>query len=106
MNPVITFENVGQKIKSDIKINLSEEKTAMDMITIESIKDELVKENQAFRELVLQHQNYEKRLSELAGLTYPNDEELLEESVLKKKKLAVKDEIYAIMQEYSSSHSH
>lgn len=76
----------------------------MDMITIESIKDELAKENQTFRELVLQHQNYEKRLSELAGLTYPNDEELLEESVLKKKKLAVKDEIYAIMEAYSRSH--
>ena len=73
-------------------------------ITNESLKDELYKENQNFRELALQHQNYEKRLGELAGLTYPNDEELLEESVLKKKKLAVKDEMYAIMQEYSGSH--
>lgn len=78
----------------------------MDMITIESLKEELLKENQTFRELANQHLNYEKRLSELAGLTYPNDEELLEESVLKKKKLAVKDEMYAIMQEYSSAHAH
>lgn len=76
----------------------------MDMITIESLKEELIKENQAFRELATQHQNYEKRLSEIAGLTYPNDEELLEESVLKKKKLAVKDEMYAILQQHSSSH--
>jgi uncharacterized protein YdcH (DUF465 family) len=76
----------------------------MDMITVESLKEELIKENQAFRELAAQHQNYEKRLSELAGLTYPNDEELLEESVLKKKKLAVKDEMYAIIQEYSNTH--
>ena len=76
----------------------------MDMITVESLKEELIKENQAFRELAAQHQNYEKRLSELAGLTYPNDEELLEESVLKKKKLAVKDEMYAMMQEYSGPH--
>jgi len=76
----------------------------MDMITVESLKEELLKENQAFRELATQHQNYEKRLSELAGLTYPNDEELLEESVLKKKKLAVKDEMYAMMQQYSSTH--
>jgi uncharacterized protein YdcH (DUF465 family) len=86
------------------KINLERKKTAMDMITIESLKEELLKENQAFRELATQHQNYEKRLSELAGLTYPNDEELLEESVLKKKKLAVKDEMYAIMEQYSSAH--
>jgi uncharacterized protein YdcH (DUF465 family) len=68
------------------------------------LKEELIKENQAFRELVTQHQNYEKRLTELAGLTYPNDEELLEESVLKKKKLAVKDEMYAIMQQYAGAH--
>jgi len=78
----------------------------MNMITVESLKEELIKENQMFRELAQQHHNYEVRLSELAELTYPNDEELLEESVLKKKKLAVKDEMYAIIEEYSSSHSH
>jgi uncharacterized protein YdcH (DUF465 family) len=87
-----------------MKINLSEENTAMEMITMESLKEELLKENQAFRELAVQHQNYEKRLSELAGLTYPNDEELLEESVLKKKKLAVKDEMYAMIQQHTSAH--
>jgi uncharacterized protein YdcH (DUF465 family) len=76
----------------------------MDMITIESLKEELLKENQNFRELAQQHQNYEKRLTEIASLMYPSDEELLEESVLKKKKLAVKDEMYAIMQEHSIKH--
>jgi uncharacterized protein YdcH (DUF465 family) len=73
-------------------------------IAIESVKEELIKENQAFRDLVQKHQNYERRLTELAGLTYPNDEELLEESVLKKKKLAVKDEMYAILQQHTGSH--
>lgn len=77
----------------------------MNMITVESLKDELIKENQTFRELALQHQNYEKRLSEIAELTYPNDEELLEESVLKKKKLAIKDEMYAIIEEHSGSNT-
>ena len=72
--------------------------------TNEALKEEIYNENRAFRELALQHENYEKRLVELAGLTYPNDEELLEESVLKKKKLAVKDEMYAIIQDHSSSH--
>lgn len=65
-----------------------------------------MKENQAFRELVQRHENYEKRLTELAGLNYPNDEELLEESTLKKKKLAIKDEIYTMMQDYSKTVSH
>lgn len=76
----------------------------MDMNMMDSLKDELIKENEAFRELAQQHQTYEKRLTELAGLTYPNDEELLEESVLKKKKLAVKDEMYAMIQQHAVSH--
>ena len=76
----------------------------MDMTTTDPVRDELIKENQNFRNLVQQHQSYEKRLNELAQLTYPNDEELLEETSLKKKKLNVKDEIYAIMQNYSKSH--
>lgn len=76
----------------------------MDMTTIDPVRDELIKENQNFRELVQQHQSYEKRLTELAQLTYPSDDELLEETTLKKKKLNVKDEIYAMMQDYSNSH--
>jgi uncharacterized protein YdcH (DUF465 family) len=76
----------------------------MDMTKIDPVRDELIKENQNFRDLVHRHQSYEERLNELAQLTYPNDDELLEESTLKKKKLNVKDEIYAMMQSYSKSH--
>lgn len=73
----------------------------MDMTQTDPIRDTLMKENQTFRELVQKHQNYEKRLTELASLAYPNEEELLEESALKKKKLAVKDELFAIMNSFS-----
>lgn len=76
----------------------------MDMTTADPVRDELIEKNQDFRSLVQQHQTYEKRLTELAELTYPNDDELLEETTLKKKKLIIKDEIYAIMQNYSKSH--
>ena len=78
----------------------------MDMLTTNPVRDELMKKNQAFRELVQQHDKYEKRLLELANLNYPNDEELLEESTLKKKKLAIKDEIYTIMQGHRNTVSH
>ncbi len=74
----------------------------MEISTVDTIKDELVKENPVFRELVQQHQSYEKRLTELAELVYPNEEELLEETTLKKKKLFIKDEIYEMMQNHSS----
>ena len=74
----------------------------MEIPALDTVKQELIKENQAFKELVQQHHNYEERLTELAELTYPNDEELLEETTLKKKKLIIKDEMYAMLQEYSS----
>jgi uncharacterized protein YdcH (DUF465 family) len=76
----------------------------MDISTVDVVKDELSKKNPAFRDLVQQHQKFEKRLSELAELTYPNDEELLEEATLKKKKLIIKDEMYTMMEQYSSLH--
>ena len=76
----------------------------MDMNVIDPVRDELIKENSSFRDLVQKHQKYEKRLTELGELNYPNDDEILEETTLKKKKLLVKDEIYAIMQKHSLSH--
>lgn len=76
----------------------------MDMNTADTVREELLKENQNFRELVQQHQTYERRLIELSALTYPNDDELVEETTLKKKKLLVKDEIYEIMQNHTGSH--
>ncbi|HMO80134.1 MAG TPA: YdcH family protein [Pyrinomonadaceae bacterium] len=76
----------------------------MDMSTPDPVRDELLRINPTFRDLVHQHQSYEERLNELSGLTYPNDDEQLEESTLKKKKLMIKDEIYAMMHDYQVSH--
>lgn len=76
----------------------------MDMSTADAVRDELIKSNSVFRDLVHQHQDFETRLNELAHLTYPNDDEQLEEITLKKKKLLIKDEIYAMMQQHAVSH--
>ncbi len=53
----------------------------MDMASSDAVRDELFKTNPTFRDLVHQHQNYEQRLTELAGLTYPNYDEQIEESI-------------------------
>lgn len=74
------------------------------MSTIEAVKVELSKKDPMFRDLMQQHRSFEKRLSELSELTYPNDEELLEEATLKKKKLMIKDEIYSMMEAHSNVH--
>ncbi|MBK9165616.1 MAG: YdcH family protein [Acidobacteria bacterium] len=76
----------------------------MDLSTPDPVRDELLKTNASFRDLVHQHENFEKRLNELAAISFPNDDEQFEESTLKKKKLMIKDEIHAIMNEYATSH--
>ena len=74
------------------------------MSIADPLRDELIRSNSQFRDLVHQHQDFEQRLNELAHLTYPNDDEQLEEVTLKKKKLLIKDEIYDMMQQHSVSH--
>ncbi len=76
----------------------------MDMSTTDAVRDDLIKSNSVFRDLVHQHQDFEARLSELAHLSYPSEDEQLEEVTLKKKKLAIKDEIYAMMEQQAVSH--
>ena len=72
----------------------------MDTITADTVKEQLMSNNPEFRELVREHGKYEERLSELSALAYPSDEEQLEETTLKKKKLAIKDQIYSLMLDY------
>jgi uncharacterized protein (DUF1778 family) len=54
-------------------------------------------------ELVREHERCEARLSELAALAYPSDEEQLEEIALKKKKLAIKGQMDSVMRRYEKS---
>ena len=69
----------------------------MEMSKADSLKEELMASNPEFREMAREHGKYEQRLSELSALSYPSDEEQLEEVTLKKKKLALKDQMYSLM---------
>jgi hypothetical protein len=84
-------------------IVLKGDMTAMDIATTDSLKEELINRDPEFRELAREHNRYEQRLSELSALAYPSDEEQLEEITLKKKKLALKDQMYSIMVQYQKS---
>jgi uncharacterized protein YdcH (DUF465 family) len=72
----------------------------MDFPDAEALKQYLIANDAQFAELAREHSQYEKRLSELAALTYPSAEEQIEEAILKKKKLYVKDQMEAIMRRY------
>ena len=75
----------------------------MEMSKSDSLKEELMISNPEFRELAREHGRYEARLSELSALSYPSDEEQLEEVTLKKKKLAIKDQMYSLMLQHEKS---
>ncbi|HKC62275.1 MAG TPA: DUF465 domain-containing protein [Pyrinomonadaceae bacterium] len=72
----------------------------MEITNTDSLKEQLIMNDPEFRELAREHGRYEERLSELSALSYPSEEEQLEETTLKKKKLAIKDQMYSIMLQY------
>jgi uncharacterized protein len=69
----------------------------MEITNTDSLREHLIMTDPEFRELAREHGKYDARLRELSSLAYPNDDEQLEEITLKKKKLAVKDQMHAIM---------
>ena len=69
----------------------------MELTNTDGLKEQLIATDPEFRELAREHGRYEERLSELSALAYPSDEEQLEEITLKKKKLALKDQMYSII---------
>lgn len=75
----------------------------METTNAESLKEELMTSDPEFRELAREHGRYEARLSELTSLSYPSDEEQLEEITLKKKKLAIKDQMQSMLLQYQKS---
>ena len=77
----------------------------MDIQTADLLKEELMSRDPEFRELAREHNRYEERLSELTALAYPSDEEQLEEVTLKKKKLALKDQMYALIMQHQKNQS-
>ena len=77
----------------------------MEMSNTDGLREQLIMTDPEFRELAREHGRYEARLSELSALAYPSDEEQLEEITLKKKKLAVKDQMQAIMLKHQSAGS-
>lgn len=69
----------------------------MEIANTESLKEQLMTDDPEFRELAREHGRYEQRLSELSALAYPSTEEQLEEVTLKKKKLAIKDQMHSMI---------
>jgi uncharacterized protein YdcH (DUF465 family) len=58
-------------------------------------------DNDEYRRLDAQHHEYEERLADLTAKVVLSEDEQLEETTLKKKKLQVKDRMQAIAREHA-----
>ena len=63
----------------------------------------LARENEEYRKLRLQHQEYQEKLAQLAAKRALTEGDKLEEVRIKKEKLFVKDRMAAICREHAAS---
>ena len=71
----------------------------------QEVRNLLLRDHEQYRELAERHHQLDDRLHELTERHYLSTSEQLEEATLKKRKLAVKDQMEQIARTYAASHS-
>jgi uncharacterized protein YdcH (DUF465 family) len=71
-----------------------------------SFRDRLLAQSEEYRRLDEQHHEYENRLVALTGKVVLSNEEQVEETTLKKRKLQVKDRMEAIARQMRATEAH
>ena len=77
----------------------------MNAADAQEVKNFLLQSDQQFRQLVEQHHQLDDRLHQLIDKQYLSTTEQFEQVTLKKRKLAVKDQMESIVREYRRQHS-
>ena len=73
----------------------------MSVLTGEAeLRELLMRSSEEFRRLASEHQAYDKQLEQLSNRHVLSEEEKLQEITLKKKKLMLKDQMYAMLSKY------
>ncbi|MBN2241249.1 MAG: DUF465 domain-containing protein [Acidobacteria bacterium] len=62
------------------------------------LREHLLRENAEYRRLAEEHHSYDIQLESLSNKHYLSEEEQLQEKMLKKKKLILKDQMYMMVQ--------
>lgn len=63
----------------------------------DDVKTVLLRTDEAFRQLVTEHQALDEKIRHLSNLAHLSEQQQYEETALKKQKLALKDRIEAVM---------
>ena len=71
----------------------------------QEVKNFLLQSDQQFRQLAEQHHQLDDRLHQLIEKHYLSETEQVEEVTLKKRKLALKDQMESIVREYARQRS-
>ena len=69
------------------------------------VKEYLIQNDQEFRQLVRRHQGYESELEALKNRSFLNEHDKFEETVIKKTKLTLKDQMKVRLRDYPSEHA-
>jgi len=69
------------------------------------IKEYLSNHDHEFRKLAEEHKSFERRLQELHQKPHRSENDQFEETILKKKKLAIKDQMQLIISRYQTEHT-
>jgi len=77
----------------------------MNAADAQEVKNFLLQSDQQFRQLAEQHHRLDDRLHQLIEKHYLSATEQFEQVTLKKKKLALKDQMESIVREYTRQHS-
>ena len=66
----------------------------------QAVREVLLQQDEEYRRLAVEHQNYETRLRELTGQPYPTGDDEFEKARIKKMKLQVKDQMEGILRRH------
>ena len=67
-----------------------------------AVKDYLMKNDQKFKRLVDEHQQFERQLQRYSGKAFLTPDEQMQETVIKKKKLALKDQMQLLIHRFQA----
>ncbi len=62
------------------------------------LREQLLRENAEYRRLAAEHQSYDHQLEDLSSKHFLSEDEQIQEKMLKKKKLILKDQMHSMVQ--------